>query len=128
MKIGLRHFRDAKMYTKQKRLKSEDQMTNLGERNFTQNITLNLCQLNDKEMDVHVPFLIFSENKNDGRYTDHLVTAGCSDQVVHVSTESGDQVSSLQFSSVREIGTSLYTARNKILIMFASYFPRGYCD
>jgi len=63
MKIGLRHFRDAKIYTKWKWLKSEDQMTNLGERNFTQNISLNLCQLNDKEMDVHIPFFIFSEKQ-----------------------------------------------------------------
>jgi len=63
MKIRLRHFRDAKIYTKWKWFKSEDQMTNRDERNITQNSNINLCQLNDKEIDVHVPFIKFSEKQ-----------------------------------------------------------------
>jgi len=42
--------------------KSDDEMTNLGEYNFTQTTSLNLHHLKEK-MDVHIPFSIFSSEK-----------------------------------------------------------------
>ena len=39
--------------------KSEDEMTNIGEYNFAQNVSLNMYQLNAKKMNVHIPFFHF---------------------------------------------------------------------
>ena len=48
---------------KGKLFKSEDEMTNLSEYNFAQNITLNLHQLSlNKKLDVYVPYHFSEKN------------------------------------------------------------------
>jgi len=79
--------------------KNNDEMTNLGEYNFTQNISLSLYQLNEKMDSIS----ILVKNKNDGRYMDHLVTTG-------------------QISSVYAMPLSLYTLEDIHIIACRQLF------
>ena len=91
---------DMLKYIKLKIFKSEDEMTNLGD-HFTQNISLNLYQLNEKNgRSVHSLFHFhFSENKNGG--------------TLHVLSK---QVSSRKVNSVRatcDVHTPVFTAHEQ---------------
>jgi len=70
-----RPFWDAEIYIKRKVVQKEDEMTNLCECNFYGKQQIKFISIEWK-MDVRVPFSFLVKNKNDGRYTDHLVIVG----------------------------------------------------